>query len=503
MPVEAAVSRKKRLVKNGIFSAVSWFVPLALTFVVTPIVVRGLGHEIYGLYALILGFISYSFAFGVGKIAAKFVSEYRAAGESEKIAEIVSATVWFSLAIAFGGTMVVVLAARTIVDDLLAIPAEHHDTAVVAIYLACGTITVTMLSQIFQCVLQGAHRFDWYLLLTNLSAALLNLGSAALVLSGYGVVPLVAWNLIIVSVIAALFYFNARRLVPEFRLTTRVPGASWSVVARYGGSIILYQVFGNLIVIVERGWTVRHFGTESLTFYVVPMMLGMYLHGFVGSLVLVLFPVVNELLGDRTRLIELYKKATKLILAIAVFSFISAATGGAMLLGKWIGPEFAEVSYRLLVIHIATFAVLSVGTIAWQITEGFHRAGMNSVMAMLWFVISAPLIIVLSGAVGVEGVALARFAGVLVTIPMIYWVEKRLLGGGLTRFWLMNLPRLALAAISAGFVQWIAFSSLPSSWATLLFGWAAGFVGYATVLLVSGFFDREERAQFGALVFGR
>ena len=67
MPDEP-LNRRKRLVKNGVFSALSWFFPLLLAFIVTPIVVRGLGGELYGLYAVILGFISYSFTFGIGKI---------------------------------------------------------------------------------------------------------------------------------------------------------------------------------------------------------------------------------------------------------------------------------------------------------------------------------------------------------------------------------------------------------------------------------------------------
>jgi O-antigen/teichoic acid export membrane protein len=257
--------QKSRVVRNGVYSALSWLLPIILAFVATPIVVHGLGTEQYGLYALVLGFISYSFTFGVGRIAAKYVAEFRASGEPDKISESVSATFWFSLLIALLGVTLVALTARLIVVDVLFIPEEHQGVAVSAIYLACVTILFTMLSQVFQYVLQGVHSFDRYLLLTNVAGVLLNFGSIGLVWLGYGVEALVAWNLVVVVLIGLLFYWNARRLLPELTFRTDIRSGIWTSVVKYGGSIILYQIFGNLILIFERAWIVRNFGSESLT----------------------------------------------------------------------------------------------------------------------------------------------------------------------------------------------------------------------------------------------
>jgi O-antigen/teichoic acid export membrane protein len=495
--------QKSRVVRNGIYSALSWLLPIILAFVATPIVVHGLGTEQYGLYALVLGFISYSFTFGVGRIAAKYVAEFRASGEPDKISESVSATFWFSLLIALLGVTLVALTARLIVVDVLFIPEEHQGVAVSAIYLACVTILFTMLSQVFQYVLQGVHSFDRYLLLTNVAGVLLNFGSIGLVWLGYGVEALVAWNLVVVVLIGLLFYWNARRLLPELTFRTDIRSGIWTSVVKYGGSIILYQIFGNLILIFERAWIVRNFGSESLTYYVVPMTLGLYLHGFVGSVVLVLFPVVNELLDNPEKLVRLYKQATKLVVAFIMFSFVSAVAGGEIFLTRWISAEFAARSYRLLVIHMATFALLANVTITWQITESFRSAGLNALMTFLWFVISVPLMIYLSQRFGTEGVAIGRFAGILVSLPMIYLVEKRFLGSALARFWFTNLMRLCVAAVGMAFVQWLVFAHLPATWPTLVLGFAAGAIVYGSLLLLAGYFDRQERQQFGSLVFGR
>ena len=99
--------RKILLINNSIFSLLSWILPVVIGFVATPLIVRNLGNREYGLYATILGFISYSFSFGIGKILTKYVAEYRASGESDKIGEVVSATFWLSFTLALGGSLIV------------------------------------------------------------------------------------------------------------------------------------------------------------------------------------------------------------------------------------------------------------------------------------------------------------------------------------------------------------------------------------------------------------
>src|SRR5688572_6007059 len=92
MPVETP-SKRSRLLKNSIYGLFSWLLPIVPTMIATPIVVEGLGKDQYGLFVVILGFITYFFTNGVGRIAAKYVAEYRSTGENEKISAIISSTI--------------------------------------------------------------------------------------------------------------------------------------------------------------------------------------------------------------------------------------------------------------------------------------------------------------------------------------------------------------------------------------------------------------------------
>src|SRR5829696_6511455 len=97
----------KSIVRNSIYGFSTWLLPLILSFVATPVIVRALGHEDYGIYALVLGFIAYSFNFNVGRAITKYVAEYSAVGEREKISEVISATLFINLTLGGFGVLAI------------------------------------------------------------------------------------------------------------------------------------------------------------------------------------------------------------------------------------------------------------------------------------------------------------------------------------------------------------------------------------------------------------
>jgi O-antigen/teichoic acid export membrane protein len=110
---------QSKLAKNIIFGFLSWILPLALTLLVTPTIIRGLGIEQYGIYALVLGFISYSFTFNIGRAVTKYVAEYSFKNETEKINEIFSATFLIAIIVGIIAVLLICLPARIFAQDVL------------------------------------------------------------------------------------------------------------------------------------------------------------------------------------------------------------------------------------------------------------------------------------------------------------------------------------------------------------------------------------------------
>lgn len=494
MPIKSRDARS-RLALNAIYSIFAWFFPIILGFVATPILVKGLGNEQYGLFAIVLGFISYSFTFGSGKVVAKYIPEFQASGEPYKIAQVVSSTFWFNLAIGFVGSISLVLLAPIIVSDMLLISPDSQSIAVHALYLAGAIGFVTMISQIFQFVLQGLHRFDNYVLLTNLNGLLLSVGNIVLVLCDFGIVALLLWNLSTISFTGLLFYLRSKSLLPESGLTFKVDRGMFVTVVRYGSNIIIYQIFANVLFIFERSWVVRKFGAEALTFYFVPMLLAIYMHGLVTSFAQALFPVVNELLNDIPKLIRLYQKATKLVFAIVVFIVANYISGGRSFLALWVSPELSANAYNLLIIHSLTFGVVALLVIAWQLAEAFKRPGLNVIMTGTWMLVAIPLMILTADQWKSEGIALSRLAAVFVTFPMVFYIEKKFLGNIFWKFWFSMVYKIGIATFVMVVIQMQIYGRFSDSFMTLAAGALLGTAAFGLVLLSTGFLSAEEKTM--------
>lgn len=492
---QADTIRPRSLLANSVFGMLAWFSPIVLGFVSTPILVGELGSESYGVYAIIVGFLSYSFTFGIGRVASKYVPEYTAAGETEKIAGAVSAVFWFSLAVGTAGALTLALLARYIVTDLLLLPEHARADAETALYIACVTGVMAMLSQVFANTLQGTHRFGSYLVLSTLGAVLLSTGNIIIALAGFGIPVLIGWNLFSVAVTGTIYYIAAARSIPEFHLTLHIDGKTATAVIKYGAGIILYQVIGNILFILERTWIVRNFGPDALTFYVVPMLLGLYLHGMAASFAQVLFPRVNELLADRARMIALYKTATRAIIALIIFAVVTLICSGREFLILWVGAEFGVRSYDVLAIHGITYSLYAGSLAVWNLAEAFKAPSLNIVSVAVWLIVGALLMISFGQAGGIEGVAVARLAGPVVTLPMTFYIERRFLGQVLTGFWLALLVRVAVAGAAAAAVQLLLWNYLPIGWLALIAVCGAGAAAYVSVLFVLRFFSWEEIAR--------
>lgn len=495
--------KRRSLAANSFFSVIAWIFPLLLGFFSTPILVRYLGDEQYGLFAIVLGFISYSFTFGIGKVAGKYVPEFRANDETEKVTQVISATFWLSLAVGIVGSLTLVILAPKIVRDLLLISPDMQQAAIYSLYLGAAIGVVLMLSQVFQFVLQGLHRFDNYTALTNLSGLLLGVGNIVLALNHFGVTALLAWNLIVVSSIGSLFYLRAKHLLPSISFVTNIPRSMMARVVRYAGNTLLFQIFANVVFIFERTWVTRKFGADGLTYYFVPMLLPIYMHGFIGSLVQATFPVVNEILNQRERVAELYRRANKLVLAIVVFSVTNFIVCGALFLKLWINAELAAVSYRMLIPHGLTYGVIALGIMTFQIAESYRGPFLNVVWTASWAVIAIPLMIVVADPWHSEGVAWARVAASLGMFPAIAYAESKYLGKIQWRFWLTAALRTFFAGGVMGLVESFILSRFSDSYFSLLLAGVSGSIVFAAILALTGFLTPDDREVIRRNIFRR
>jgi len=186
-------AKRTRLARNSLYGVLSWVLPAAPSLIVTPVIVRRLGVADYGLYATILGVTGYFFTTIIGKIAAKYVAEYRASADNAKASELLSATLIVAIIPTVFSLVVLYLVAPWIVGEVLQIEPSMQATAVRGLWLAGVIILLTAITQVWQSALQGLQRFDTYLWVSNASSLALSVGLIIVALAGGDVVSLLEW----------------------------------------------------------------------------------------------------------------------------------------------------------------------------------------------------------------------------------------------------------------------------------------------------------------------
>lgn len=482
--------------KNSLYTFLSWLVPLGLTFFATPFIVRKLGNVEYGLYALMLGFIAYGFTFNIGRAVTKYVVEYNARDEIENVTKMISATFFIGLAIGTFGALILYFGADFFVRHILLIEDSASSLeAIRGLHLVAISIWFLIIGQVFIAVVQATHRFDVYSLIASLTNILFILGNVLLVWFGFGFLYLLFWNVITNAVNALGFFYYARKLQPGTSITFGFDKKMLKLSLMYGLSVVGSQLFGNILFIYERIVITRIEGTEKLTNYVVPITIAIYLHSFIGSLTLNLMAYSSELFANKQtgELEHIYKRASKIIVALVFFMVVTLSVGGKYFLTNWIGAEFAEASYHTFIIQLCTFGMLAILIVAWQFIEGYGLPVYNTISVVGWVIISLPLMPLLTSQYGIFGTSLARFIGEI-TMPIAFcFIERKIFGRILFSFWLKTLTIISLCALISGFAEYYLLQNLPVNWFS--FAAVVGVCGiiFVTGLLVTSYFSTEEK----------
>ncbi len=279
-------------------------------------------------------------------------------------------------------------------------------------------------------------------------------------------------------------------------ISLKFPRETLKLVLKFSSGVVGYQILANVLLLFERGWITRVLGSEVLTYYVVPMMLSLYIHSFISSLLLVLFPLASELKDDPDKLLNLYKKATKVVALLVTFLALTLIVQSHEFLTLWMGAAFADKSSSLLVIHTITFSLLAILTVSWQMTEGLGFPNYNFKIFSICLLITVAGIFALTVEYGSFGIAVARMIGFSTIFLSIFYVEYWFFKKVQIRLWLQILGILSLSALAAALVESMIINSLTLSWVAFLVSTFCGGIVYCLFVWIMGFITDEEKLIF-------
>jgi len=487
--------KRPSLTRNVIFNFINWLLPLGATFFFTPIIVRGLGAESYGIYALVTGFIAYSFYLAISRAIPFYIAEYRANNKAERVGEVVSATLAINLSVGFFALLFFLFTTDWLVTSVLNISPEYQRGTRISFYLAGGSILFMMISHVFLSIPQALHRFDIYSSVGLVTTLLIQAGNVLLVVTGYDIVALFVWNLIVTFLNAIANYLFARMLLPEAKLTLSFSRALLWKIIKFSGGVISYQILTNVLILFERSWLTRTNGHEAVTYYVVPMMIAVCLHTFTSSVAIVIFPLATEANAEQNkeRLQSIYTRSYKILSFLIVFLVVTLSVTSDELLTVWLGKDFALRSSTVLIFQAIIFGLFAFVAVTWSLADGMGNPWLNVLLVLGWNVVGIPMMIWLTPKHGVIGTAYGRFFSTLVIPIFVLLVERWIFKRILWVFWGKLVLWLSVFGVLTGLIQHHLLIRLPVSLFSI--GFAAGISGlfYCGALWLTPYFERNEK----------
>jgi len=213
---------KKLAIRGVAFSWVGRICSFAITFVVTPIVVHGLGKEGYGLWAIVMSMTGYYMLADLGLRSAtvKYVSQFAAVDDWESANKAVAT----SLAVYLLLAIVVCLLAGCVaaVFPLIFATGQQDANTIRWVVLLTGvTVSVRILGQTSGAVLTALKRFD---LAQGLAISALILQAALIVLvlrRGHGLLAMALVTLVVAILCELCRYALAMRVARHLSLSPR------------------------------------------------------------------------------------------------------------------------------------------------------------------------------------------------------------------------------------------------------------------------------------------
>lgn len=455
-----------RLVRNVLSNWGAFVCAAAVSFLLSPYIVRTLGDSAYGAWAVLNSVVGYLglLDLGVRGAVMRYVARFHDTGEHDRAGRLTSSAV-----LLFGATacvaviLAIVLAAN--VEHAFNLPADVVHAARIVALVGGLNIAVALVDGVFGGVITGLHRFD-YSNAIDLSALLLrSLATVVGLALGGGLVALALIQLGGSLLRLAADYTVCRRLYPQLRVRLRDGDREHlQIVLRFGLASSVLHVAGQIMLYSDSVIIGAFLPVAFVTYFAIAANLTDYARQVISGISRVLTPLLSatEARGQEERVRQTLLAGARLTTLCILPITVTFIVRGATFIGLWMGPQYAKPSGRVLAV-LAVFVTCHAG---YQVITA-SMLGINRHRGLIpVFLADAAtnvgLSIFLVPRIGIIGSALGTLIPQLVvTLVIGPWYVRRELGVSMAEFWRNAHVRPVLSMVPFALVSIL----IERSWA--------------------------------------
>lgn len=490
---------RHRLTRNVLVNYITMAVMLLLGFSTTPLLIRFLGKESYGVWSILSNVVVYLglLDLGLSTTVSRRVAEYAGRNEAERLRIALGTATLSFLA---QGALVLLLTLFLIpgLDRLFAIPPEMLAPARWCLAILGLSVFARFCLNIYTIILVGAGRADLGSALSGVINVCFALCNVLLAAMGCGIIAL-GLNLLLLNIVLGLIARAlAHRHLPGFHVMI---GSASLAVAREMLPAGLRSITISLSGHLAYGSDVLIIGflmpLSSVTYYTIAVKLV----GFVRELACrpgtVFLPTFSLLYarGEQDRLFRLYTQSVTLSVALCLPFALAFGFMGDRIVFAWMGAGH-ELSATVLAWLGFWLTLALPGYVSLQIFTGtektLHVARLYPVSACL----NVGLSVFLTRQIGLQGPAISSTCTALVIdFLLLPYLACRTFGFSYRGYWGALRSQLALLGAGIGLCLLTRWSGLPPSRLVTL-AWMAGFLTLCWGAWLSLGLDARQRAVY-------
>jgi O-antigen/teichoic acid export membrane protein len=361
-PSDVDAQRTVRVARNAVSNYVRFFGNGVVSFLLTPIMLRVLHDDGYGLWVTVFSLTGYFGLVdqGLRPSLVRFVSKERAAKDHDALSRTLSsALLLYSLAgiVVVAGTIVVANGFGSWVH----LRPEQIPVARATILLAGTSLALGFPFGVFGAALSGLQRYDVANGLGMIVLVVRAVAFAVALSRGAGLVAL-AWIALATNLLGHVMSLIAvRRLIPEARFARRhLDRAHLRRIGAYSSYAFIGAVATSIAFKTDALVITAFLGTALVTPFAIAAGLVDNARTLVHSATWVLSPTASELdtLGERDKLRRMLVYATKYSVWICWPVLFALMVFGDCLLVTWVKREFPAAVRVLMILSIPTLVAL-------------------------------------------------------------------------------------------------------------------------------------------------
>ncbi|MHB8486140.1 MAG: flippase [Candidatus Acidiferrales bacterium] len=406
----AHLTSGRLLARNTIWNLIGGGAPMLVAIVCIPILIAGLGKDRFGILALAWVIIGYAgfFDLGVGRALTQFVAKKLGAGEDRDVPPLVWTSLALMLLLGIVGGVVVALISPWLVHRALHIPAALQRETLYSFYLLGASLPIVITTAGLRGFLEAHQRFDLVNALRIPLSMFVFAGPLLVLPFSHSLFPVVA-VLVGGRVVGwAAHLLLCLRVMPALRHHIAWHRPSVGPLLSFGGWLTVSNVVGPLMLSVDRFLIGALLSVTAVAYYATSYELVARLFAVSAALGGVMFPAFStSFTQDPRHAARLYDRSLLAIAGIlAPVCFLIVLLAKPVLI-LWVGPQFAEHSFRVAQILSIGVLVLGLESIPFALLQAIGRPDLPAKLNMIELPLYFGILWFLTARYGLVGAAAA------------------------------------------------------------------------------------------------